>query len=183
LQTLLVYSVGKKTDKKAPDMFTSTDFVLQQNYNSQGREDEMFAHNLFDRVLNKAKIRRLGIIFGQKNRMSHLAERLSGKAVVGQHELGTRAVEIHKIVGSESRGDDFDSKFQPTGDRMRDRWVRVARARFNAAILPPVDLLQVGNEFYVRDGHHRVSVARALGEVYIEACVTHLDINEMDISR
>jgi hypothetical protein len=48
----------------------------------------------------------------------------------------------------------------------------VAKARLQGATLPPVDLVQVSDVYFVRDGHHRISVAKALGQVDIDADVT-----------
>ncbi len=85
---------------------------------------------------------------------------------------GTRRVPIRQIRGSEGRCGDFDAGFNPLQTRTRDRWLNVATARQLGVSLPPVELIQVGEVFFVRDGHHRVSVARALGEKEIDAVVT-----------
>ena len=55
---------------------------------------------------------------------------------------------------------------------MHQRWQSVANALDEGVPLPPVQLIQVGAAYYVRDGHHRVSVNRALGQEVIEADVT-----------
>ena len=99
---------------------------------------------------------------------------------------GTRLVPIAKIVGSEGRCGDFDRDFNPLHDRNRARWLQIAAARRRGKPLPPVDLVQVGGLYYVQDGHHRISVARALGETNIEARVTvwHLELsNHASISE
>jgi hypothetical protein len=85
------------------------------------------------------------------------------------HYVGLRTVPIHSIRGSESRCQDFDADFCPLQTRTRERWLSVATARIKGLTLPPVELIQVGTEYFVRDGHHRISVARALGEQNIEA--------------
>jgi hypothetical protein len=87
-------------------------------------------------------------------------------------DVEARRVPIAKIVGSEGRCGDFDRDFNPLGDHNRGRWLRIAAARRRGTPLPPVDLVQVGGLYYVQDGHHRISVARALGETDIEARVT-----------
>jgi hypothetical protein len=87
-------------------------------------------------------------------------------------DLGTRPVPIDRILGSEGRGKDFDTGFRPLGTHTRGRWVRVAEAMYMSVALPPVELIQVGDIYFVRDGHHRISVARALGQTKIEAHVT-----------
>ncbi len=86
------------------------------------------------------------------------------------HYAGLRVVPIHQIQGSEGRRDEFDVDFRPLQERTVGRWLGIAAVQLrNAATLPPVELVQVGDVFFVRDGHHRISVARALGRVYIDA--------------
>jgi hypothetical protein len=89
-----------------------------------------------------------------------------------QFAAETRLVPIAQIVGSEGRCGDFDRDFNPLHDHPRERWLRIAAARRRGAPLPPVDLVQVGDLYFVQDGHHRISVARALGQPDIEARVT-----------
>jgi len=62
-------------------------------------------------------------------------------------------------------------------DRLRDRWVSVAMTRSQYIPLPPVNLVQVGDRYFVEDGHHRISVARALGESTIDAEVSIWDVS------
>jgi hypothetical protein len=83
--------------------------------------------------------------------------------------MKTVVVPLSKIVGTEGRDEDFDADFHPLNAHDRERWISVAAARRMGIILPAVDLLRVGDEFYVRDGHHRISVARMMGQVEIDA--------------
>jgi hypothetical protein len=85
---------------------------------------------------------------------------------------GLQTVPIEQIRGSEGRSSDFDRDFHPLQDHCKGRWLRVAAARDQGKVLPPVVLVQVGDVYFVRDGHHRISVARALGQLDIEAEVT-----------
>ena len=87
------------------------------------------------------------------------------------HETGAHSVQIREIKGSESRAGDFDQDFNPLHDRNRDRWLSVAAARARGRDMSPVALIQIGDAYFVRDGHHRISVARALGQSTIEATV------------
>ena len=87
-------------------------------------------------------------------------------------DAGTRMVPIDQIMGSEERCGDFDRDFNPLHDHNRGRWLGIAAARRGGVPLPPVDLVQVGDLYFVQDGHHRISVARALGQTDIEARVT-----------
>lgn len=90
----------------------------------------------------------------------------------GQRHVGLRTVALGRITGSEGRTRDFDRNFNPLGSHNRSRWLGIATARLRGVVLPPVNLIQVGERYFVRDGHHRISVARALGEQYIDAEVT-----------
>jgi hypothetical protein len=88
------------------------------------------------------------------------------------HYAGLREVALDDIRGTEGRLDDFDDRFNPLTDRTRQRWQSVAKAYEVGIDLPPVELIQVGQTYFVRDGHHRVSVARARGQTTISAEVT-----------
>ena len=92
--------------------------------------------------------------------------------VRSRHAARTRAVPIDEIRGSEGRGEDFDADFRPLRPHSRDRWIRIAIAQQMGATMPPVELVQVGDAYFVRDGHHRISVARALGQREIDAQIT-----------
>ena len=85
---------------------------------------------------------------------------------------GQREVALDDIHGTEGRQNDFDDRFNPLSDRIRQRWQSVAKAFYEGISLPPVELIQVGEVYFVRDGHHRISVARALGQSTITAKVT-----------
>ena len=91
----------------------------------------------------------------------------------GAHSsAGLCTVPIRQIRGSEGRCHDFDADFRPLQARTRDRWVSIAIAWQRGIILPPVELIQIGDTYFVRDGHHRISVAKAMGQPDIEAVVT-----------
>ncbi len=90
----------------------------------------------------------------------------------GGRDMGIRPVELTRITGSEGRSRDFDRDFRPMASHLRDRWVSVAEAWLKGVVLPPIELIAVGQHFVVRDGHHRISVARALGLTVLEAHVT-----------
>ncbi len=90
----------------------------------------------------------------------------------GSHDAGRKQVALANIRGSEGRTQDFDDRFYPATRQTRQRWQSVASAIEDSVRLPPVDLIRVGNDYYVRDGHHRVSVAAAMGQDTIEATVT-----------
>ncbi len=89
-----------------------------------------------------------------------------------ERSAGLAVVPLDAIVGTVDRGRDFDRRFRPTSGRMRSRWEQIATAVRRGDALPPVDLVRIGEIYFVRDGHHRVSVASALGLGEIDAYVT-----------
>ncbi|MGL4649656.1 MAG: hypothetical protein ACRC1H_09640, partial [Caldilineaceae bacterium] len=107
---------------------------------------------------------------GRSNRLLRLSQRDGGAG--RKSFLGLRSVPIRKIKGSEGREEDFDAGFRPLKAHDRDRWVGVLLAMRRGCSLPPVELIQVGDIYYVRDGHHRISAAHLLGYTEIEATVT-----------
>jgi hypothetical protein len=94
--------------------------------------------------------------------------------VTGREDLGLKVVPLDAIVGTVDRAADFDRGFRPTSPRLRSRWERIAAAQRRGESLPPISLYQVGDLFFVRDGHHRVSVAKSLGRQDIDAYVTEI---------
>jgi hypothetical protein len=110
-----------------------------------------------------------------------LTETLSFNDVVdalgrrGEHDRGLQLIPLDQIVGSVDKVRDFDRRFRPTSDRSRQRWERLAEKSRMGEYLPPIDVYQLGNLYFVRDGHHRVSVARAQGATHIEAHVVQID--------
>ena len=93
---------------------------------------------------------------------------------VSERRLGLEVVPISAIVGTVDRERDFDRHFRPTSARVRARWEQIATAMRRGEPLPPVDLIKIGEIYFVRDGHHRVSVACALGHADIDAYVTEV---------
>jgi hypothetical protein len=93
---------------------------------------------------------------------------------------GMQVVELDKIVGSEGRYHDFNKYFLPRGEHLRYRWERVDVAHLSDIILPPIQLYEIGGVYFVRDGNHRVSVARAQDGFAIDAEVISLS-SEIDI--
>jgi hypothetical protein len=71
---------------------------------------------------------------------------------------------------------DFDSQFQPLNARVRERWLSVAAAWYQGLGLPAVELVKIGRYYFVLDGNHRVSVARAMGKLEIDAEVIELQV-------
>lgn len=100
----------------------------------------------------------------------------------GERDLGLQVVQLDSIVGTVDRSREFDRRFRPTSPRSRPRWERIARAQRQGQAMPPVELYRIGDLHFVRDGHHRVSVARAMGHRDIDAYVTEV-LTEVGLQR
>lgn len=96
--------------------------------------------------------------------------------VRGQHYAGLKEVPLSQIVGSVSRYLDFDRAFMPRQARTRNRWMNIDRARLQDIDLPPIELYKLGDIYFVKDGNHRVSVARQRGQAFIDAFVIEIDM-------
>ncbi|MBV9844062.1 MAG: chromosome partitioning protein ParB [Kutzneria sp.] len=92
----------------------------------------------------------------------------------GEQRLGLQVIRLDSIVGSVNRTKDFDRRFRPTSARVRQRWERLALANRRGEAVPPIEVYRIDDLHFVQDGHHRVSVAYALGYETIEAYVTQV---------
>ena len=93
---------------------------------------------------------------------------------VGERYVGLESIALDSIVGTVGRNRDFDREFRPVSGRTRTRWERIANAQRRGQDMPPISVYRVGDMHFVRDGHHRVSVARAHGLSHIDAYVTEV---------
>jgi hypothetical protein len=128
------------------------------------------ALNRFKSTLMKGRITRL------KNRAMHLPQWLYDLNTIkpalsmrGSFYAGIQVVPVRSIIGSEGKVTDFDLGFHPIQEASRERWVSLAMAYIGCLPLPPVELIQIGDAYFVRDGHHRISVSRAFGQTNIDA--------------
>ena len=92
----------------------------------------------------------------------------------GQFDLGIKEILLDDIIGSVGRYQDFDRSFLPRQSFLRGRWVNIDKARLEDIILPPIEVYKIGSAYFVKDGNHRVSVAREKGQVYIEGNVIEI---------
>lgn len=160
-------------------MFGNTTLIIQGiahgQLNSFGAEHNARrrAAQLFWRLQFKASTQQLWrTLTGRRLPLQSLETSGAGHDSHTRRYLGLRTVPLNEIVGSEGRSQDFDAQFRPLSAHNKDRWVGIAVARFLGITLPPVELIQVGSSYYVRDGNHRISVALALGQAEIDAQVT-----------
>ncbi|HEX2323086.1 MAG TPA: chromosome partitioning protein ParB [Streptosporangiaceae bacterium] len=92
----------------------------------------------------------------------------------GERELGLQTIKLDTIVGTVDSRRDFDRHFRPTSGRVRERWERLALAQRRGEAIPPIDVYRIDGMHFVKDGHHRVSIAMAARQTVIEAYVTEV---------
>jgi hypothetical protein len=135
----------------------------------------LIARDNFNRAARKASRRDfISRLTGKRNDLIGMDELRYCLPNREGHYLGLKIIDIDKIVGSEGRYRDFDRAFYPRRTYTRDRWISIDKAHNEQAPLPPVDLFKVGEVYFVRDGNHRISVARAEGQDFIDAYVTEI---------
>lgn len=141
------------------------------------------AVHLYDRARWRARLARWrSALTRRSSRLLNLSTVRATGQVCGSHYAGLCTVPIYEIRGSECRAEDFDARFYPLQRRSQARWVSIATAYQMGIPMPPVELIKVDDSYYVQDGHHRISVARALGQEYIEARVTVWDVSAQPAS-
>ena len=141
---------------------------------SRARSD--FSHARFKAFMNNV----WAVLAGQPNTLLSFDEIKEKLRVGGPIYRGVKTVPVEQIVGSLNRYQDFDSVFLPTQSETAERWQSVDLAFYKDISLPPVLLYKVGQVYFVVDGHHRVSVARRQGQLFIEAeireCATKVNV-------
>ena len=137
---------------------------------------DVYADSAFERHFKRSIWRRV------MDRVNHRCRKLFRlNAVVGesgfqgQHDLGMQVVPVDQIIGTVGRENDFDNVFRPRRQESRKRWMSIYYALNEGKGLPAVELLKVGDDYFVEDGHHRVSVAYALEQTYIDAHVIEIE--------
>jgi hypothetical protein len=111
----------------------------------------------------------------EEETLAYLAEDTGWAAVASRRPLGVVTITTDSIVGTVDRkkAESFDRSFRPPA-WSRERWIQMCFAARRGMTLPPISVYRAGGKHYVRDGHHRVSVARALHTASIEAEVVEL---------
>lgn len=155
-------------------MFTQVTLSQHWNANSQLSHSQDFLQNhgaataAFKRAKKRGTWRRLWAWLRRRSsQLQHYPT--NGLQYTKNVSQGVRYIALDQIIGSEGRSLDFDNQFWPLKEHSRDRWVSIAIAMGTGKSLPPVQLVQMPNGYIVRDGNHRVSVARAFDQVEIEA--------------
>jgi nucleotide-binding universal stress UspA family protein len=129
----------------------------------------------FHRARNRADLKELlSRLKGESNQLLSYDEVRQKFQLQGGTERGIRDVPLDAIVGSVGRYTDFTKDFLPRGRVQVERWARVRMAASGLIGLPPIEVYQIGDVYFVQDGNHRVSVAREMGANYIQAYVTEV---------
>lgn len=135
------------------------------------------AHEDFWRAYRRAFWRKLSSwITGKNNELLPYHQVRQEIPFQGQRDLGLQTIPIEKIVGSVGRYRDFDRAFLPTQRQTSQRWVNISAARYADVELPPIEAYKLGEVYFVKDGNHRVSVARERGQALIDAYVTEITL-------
>jgi hypothetical protein len=136
---------------------------------------------LFGRVRDAVRRRRAA--GGRQSRadrdvLPSLLDRYPGAIAAPRRPIGLRSVPLDRIVGTMRHPSQNTADFLPLprlrGPNWRGRWQRITRAMERLETLPPVELVQVGEDYYVVDGHNRVAAALQAGGVEVDADVTQL---------
>jgi hypothetical protein len=128
----------------------------------------------FTRARRRARLRALAARIRREhtsNRLLSFEDARRELAANNRRQRGTRVVEMDQIVGSVGRWRDFDRSFLPARASVGHKWKRIDRAFQRGEDLPPVELYEMGDAYFVVDGHHRVSVARYHDVPTLEASV------------
>ncbi len=94
----------------------------------------------------------------------------------GEHHLGLHSIAVDAVIGSVDRYREFSRHFLPKEDHLDERWMGIRAAQLGGRELPPIQVYKVGELYFVKDGNHRVSVARKSGQKYIDAHIIELDV-------
>jgi hypothetical protein len=132
----------------------------------------------FTRARRRARLRALGARLRREstsNRLLSFDDVRRELVANNRLQRGTRVVEVDQIVGSVGRWRDFDRSFLPARASVGHKWKRIDRAFQRGEELPPVDLYEIGDAYFVVDGHHRVSVARYHDVPTVEASVAEFN--------
>ncbi len=147
---------------------------MSDELNSRTRAD--FSKARFKSFINQV----LAVLSGQPTTLLSYDEIKEKLHIGGPIYRGVKTIRVDQIAGSLNRYHEFDRAFLPKEDQLASRWQKVDRAFYQEINLPPVVLYKVGDVYFVVDGHHRVSVAREQGQVFIEAeireCATRVNI-------
>ncbi|MEX2543114.1 MAG: universal stress protein [Trueperaceae bacterium] len=140
---------------------------------ADGQRDLSSAINDFWRARRRANLREaLSFLGGAPNQLLSYEEVRRKLRAVEESTPKLEDVPLDAIVGSVGRYNDFTRGFLPRQDSDKERWAGVRQAMTGIEGVPPIEVYRIGDTYFVKDGNHRVSVARQLGTKYLQAYVT-----------
>ena len=154
-----------------------------------GQDSVSDAQHRFDGARMAAKLRSLLRILTRQSAtlvpFDAVRDRLGDTPLI---KRGVQIIPLEAIVGSVERDHDFTREFLPLYNDLRARWERIDEATMRLENVPPIDVYQLGQIYFVRDGNHRVSVARFNGATSIEANITEIPLQvaltpDMDVNQ
>jgi nucleotide-binding universal stress UspA family protein len=140
---------------------------------ADGERDITSALHDFWRARRRANLREaLSFLGGGRNDLLSYEEVRRKLRAVEESSAKLEEVPLDAIVGSVGRYNDFTRGFLPRQDSDKERWAKVRQAMTGLEGVPPIEVYRIGDAYFVKDGNHRVSVARQLGSKYLQAYVT-----------
>lgn len=131
--------------------------------------------NKFQNLRTRAFLQEmLSLLRGQSTELLSFDDVRARLRLRAESYKGLQDIPLDKVVGSVGRSREFTRTFLPKTNEMRERWSRVYAQMNSMAGVPPIEVYKVGDTYFVRDGNHRVSVARQIGAKTIQAHVTEL---------
>ncbi|NMB47192.1 MAG: ParB N-terminal domain-containing protein [Firmicutes bacterium] len=114
------------------------------------------------------------LFFRKRKKVRSLDEERGKYGTLNHRNIGITAIELDKVVGSVDRHKDFDQNFEWMHRRPDGRSTAIEAAMARGEILPPIDVFELDNKYFVVDGHHRVRAAKKIGQEFMDANVTRL---------
>jgi hypothetical protein len=129
----------------------------------------------FHRARNQAALKQvLARLTGKSTELLSYEDVRQKVRASGVVSRSLQEIPVEAIIGSVGRYNDFTRDFLPRQDSDQTRWANVKVAVKSLTGVPPVELYKVGDIYFVHDGHHRISVARQLGNTHVQAYVTEI---------
>lgn len=131
------------------------------------------AASLFEWIYFKGKVKALfAPLTGQSRTIPFLSDTEVDMSQLTVEQVGLQPIRVDRIIGTLGRMN-YDREFYPLQHRDKKRWMSVAIAMMSdVTVLAPISVIQIEDDYYTSDGNHRVSVARTLNKLYIDANVT-----------
>jgi hypothetical protein len=140
--------------------------TITDDYRSDLKFDDARLHSLYDGIRAVLARRSNSVV-----PFDVIRQRLG---ITDESYLGLQSIPVDKIIGSENRHQDFSLGFRPKKNLSRQRWMKIDQAFRDMRSLPPIVVYEIGGLYFVRDGNHRVSVAKDQGVAFIDAEVSSI---------